>query len=154
MKTLKTLLITTLLILSGAILYAQESGQTGVKSYLLDRFLITPQQKMISVRTKIGGDTWDGFTYVPDIRIVYDKTSLIILGDQIFFKEEIDIDLDFETLYIIENNEGKRIYADKNYIYHLFERELHQRIKISDYKTINDYIYQDKSGNLYFMHGI
>ena len=152
MKTMKILLITILLLSLYTISYAQESAQTKIKSYELDHFLITPQTKTISAYTMIGGIDWDGYTYIPDSTIQYDKAILIILGSQIFFKEKKDIGFDFETLHVIEDSKQKKLYADKNNIYHINDGEIHHKIDISAYNIINDYIYQDKSGNLYFLH--
>jgi len=121
---------------------------TDSTTYLLDRYLINPAEKTISVYTMVGGVTWDGFTYIPDTNIVYDKTTLMLLGSRIFFKEEWPVKFDIQSLRVVD--EQKDLYADKNTLFRKSGWN-DKTIDLSNYKIINDYIYQDADGSLLFL---
>jgi len=137
-------------------------------TYLLSGYLINPIKKQVSLYEMTsgsmpGGGHWDGYHYVPDSIINYDSTTLYIIGNQIFFKEQVKFfpELNFNSLRIIYTDlNGDFLCRDKNYLYknavctvidndHLYLNNC-ETIDLSDYKTINNYIYQ-KGKDLYFL---
>ena len=146
---------------------AQTKRKNSDTTYLLGGYLINPAKKQISVYEMIGGMTsdgghWDGYTYTPDKTIKYDKTTLFIIGNQIFFKEKFKFfpKLDLNSLRVIRSDDDEDLLCrDKNYIYqdaigeYVYDKEDKKEkvdwnfkdiIKLSGYKAINDYIYQKK----------
>ena len=138
-------------------------------TYLLGGYLINPTKKQVSLYEMTGGAMpngghWDGYRYVPSDIINYDSTTLYIVGNQIFFKEEMDFfpELDLNSLRIIHSDIDGYIdffACDKNHLYKnaigtpaddiRYMKPL-RTINLSDYKMINDRIYQ-KGRDLYFL---
>jgi hypothetical protein len=139
-------------------------------TYLLGDYLINPNKKQISIYKMTGGYDkesgihWDGYYYAPDSTINYDSTTLFIIGNTIFFKEQVEFspNLDLNTLRVIRNDldeYGCLLCRDKNSLYEGSvgsstddndDMEPCSIIDLSGYTTINDYIYK-KGGDLYFL---
>ena len=138
-------------------------------TYLLGGYLINPAKKQVSVYKRTGGTEvmpdgsvmhWDGYTYTPDKTIKYNRTTLFIIGNHVFFKEKFKFfpKLDLNSLRIIRSDDDDYLLCrDKNYIYqdaigeYVYDDEKEkiywnskEIIKYSGYKAINDYIYQKK----------
>ncbi|MDR2204900.1 MAG: hypothetical protein LBE36_01905 [Flavobacteriaceae bacterium] len=143
------------------------NGQTPDKTYELDRYLINPSKKTVSVQQEFheyrddGLHAW-GVRYVPDSTINYDKTTLFVIGNQFVFKEHIPQnwaflqESDLKTLRIIriDFEYNTSLCRDKNFLYRnsigFGGRFGWQFIDLSGYETINDFIYK-KNNELYFL---
>jgi hypothetical protein len=144
----------------------------GQKTYILGRYEINPSKKTIGVLTRFSeslGDGGEAFgeRFVPDSTIDFDKTTLLVIGNQFVFKEHIKCggtfypELDLNSLRIIRvdlsefsgsRREGS-LCRGKNRLYKIVNgNELYPwgSIDISGYKIVNDFIYK-KDNELYFL---
>lgn len=113
------------------------------EEYHLGEYLIKPSEKMIYRRIMTGGVNWDGFTYIPDSTIIYDRTSIVIAGRNVLFEERLADIEDLANLHTIEARQG--LFTDKKAIY-LIDREgyrIQKLIDLSGYQALNDCIYLD-----------
>jgi hypothetical protein len=121
------------------------------KNFVVGDYMIVPEKKEVRLYTMIGGVNWDGYEYRKDQKINYEKTTLLTLGDRIFFKEYFPFDFDLEKLKIIHRDEFYFLCKDDKNIYYTSERIKPTKIDISNYETVNDFIYKSKKGNLFFL---
>nr|WP_199000597.1 hypothetical protein [Flavobacterium sp. ASV13] len=121
------------------------------KHFIIGNYMITPKLKKISTLTMVGGVDWDGYTYRKDPKINYDKTTLLVLGNNIFFKEYFPFNFDIDKLKIIYKDDFWLLYKDNHYIYCTSQSLKPTKIDISGYKPVNDFIYKSKNGTLFFL---
>ena len=124
--------------------------------YTIGHYQFNPVKKTVAVRRTFSkGKVGTMMGYFPDEQIKYDSTTLVVLGDQVFFKEYFPKEVDFASLhYIGQSDYGQGLYGDGHYIYKYqsnSQPSLISKIDISAYKRINDYIYEDQIGELYFL---
>ncbi|NDV67602.1 hypothetical protein [Dysgonomonas sp. 25] len=147
-------IIAALFLLSSCSILNKEKSSEEVTTYKINSYIINPSEKKIYVEGMIGGKRknedgsvthWDGIQVVQDRSINYKKTKLIVFGRYIKFKEYFNL-LDslsdarfiYGTSYFTD---GKKVYGERY-------GELEEMIDISEYKRINDFLYQ-KNGELY-----
>lgn len=80
--------------------------------YYLENYIICPQTKEVKYMIMVGGVNWDGYDYVVDSTINYDKTQLIFIEGKAFFKEYLK-NVDIEKLRILETKKlHKNLYTE------------------------------------------
>ena len=159
MKAIKTITFLNLLLLFTSCNGQEKSGnnitsnftEDTKKNFVVGNYMIIPEKKEVRVYTMIGGVNWDGYEYRKDQKIDYEKTTLLALGDRIFFKEYFPFDFDLEKLKIIHRDEFYFLCKDDKSIYYTSERIKPTKIDISNYETVNDFIYKSKNGTLFFL---
>ncbi|RZK49242.1 MAG: hypothetical protein EOO87_19950, partial [Pedobacter sp.] len=128
-------------------------------TYQIANYQLNPTQKMVSLLQHYSmGKVGTAMGYFPDKQINYDSTTLVVLGNEVLFKEYFPKEVDFASLrYIGESNYVKDLYSDGHYVYK-YQRNYPptnerstSKIDISAYKRINDFVYEDKTGALYFL---
>jgi len=127
--------------------------------FYIGNYEINPAKKTVAVRRTFSkGKVGTMMGYFPDKQIKYDSTTLVILGNEVLFKEYFPKEVNFSSLqYIGESDYGHGLYSDGHYIYkyplndQLVNSKYVSKVDISAYKRINDYIYEDKNGALYFL---
>ncbi|MRX67392.1 hypothetical protein SAMN06265349_1011077 [Flavobacterium resistens] len=122
-----------------------------IKHFIIGYHMLVPKLKEIRTYEMIGGETWDGHRYSKDPKIDYEKTTLLILGNSILFKEYFPFPFNLDKLKLISSNEFMTICRDDNYIYYVSDRTNSTQIHIADYKPINDFVYKSKDGALFFL---
>lgn len=124
--------------------------------YYIGSYQFNPTKKTVSVRRTFSkGKVGTMMGYFPDEQIKYDSTILVVLGNQVLFKEYFPKEVDFASLhYIGECDYNQDLYSDGHYIYKYqpnYQPSPISKIDISAYKRINDYVYEDIAGVLYFL---
>ncbi|TDP01562.1 hypothetical protein [Flavobacterium sp. 245] len=122
-----------------------------VKDFIIGDYMLVPKLKEVRTYTMVGGETWDGYTYQKDPKIDYEKTTLLVLGNSILFKEYFPFPFNLDKLKLIYSDDIWSICRDDNYIYRISYRVTPAQIHIADYKPLNDFIYKAKSGELFFL---
>jgi len=125
------------------------------KYYKLGNYRIYPDRKIIltcyNSTSDIQASHWEGC--YQDSLINFDSTALVFYGNSFDFKEHFDSLIDYNTLkvlhYDIEKNHARTMCKDKNSIYN--NGLTGDKIDISDYKCINDWIYLDNEDDIFFM---
>ena len=138
----------------------QSTIAEGDTTFNIGNYLINPSKKLISVGREFGeGEVGTMFGYFPDESINFDKTSLIILGKDVLWKEYLPPGVDFNSLKYIGKKDNQIIFKDNNYIYWDIpfsntakNSSPDKKIPISGFVCINNYIYEDKFGALYFLN--
>src|SRR5690554_2759456 len=121
--------------------------------YYIGEYRINPKQKKISKGAITGGVDYEGYGYFEVRDVNFETTSLIFLGNSLFFKEHLPPDIDWETVEIITSGQHFEIFKDKNKIYFSSEYRKSFEIDISEYKVLNNGFYLDKNNEvrgLYF----
>lgn len=138
-----------------------ENTQTKVMdtTYTIGNYQFNPSKKTVSILQHYSiGKVGTAMGYFPDNSIKYDSTTLIVLGNEVLFKEYFPKEVDFASLhYIGESDYSQNLFSDKQFIYAYSPNFLqHQgtakKHDVSDYTRINDYVYEDKSGELFFLN--
>ena len=139
-------------------------------TFLLGNYLINPTERMIGRREYftvwfgVGGAHGHGRHFVHNLAINFDNTTLFVVGNQLFFKEEMDFfpELDLNSLQILYTNlrRNKRfnfVARDKNHLYigaigtfYRGNNRMPFSINITGYTLINNRIFQ-KEDRLYFL---
>lgn len=123
------------------------------KNFIIGDYMIVPKTKEVRAYTMIGGVNWDGYTFRKDSTINYDHTTLLALGDRIFFKEHFPFQFDLNKLKIIQRDETYFLCRDDNSIYYTSRRLQTMKADISGYSAISDFIYKSKKdGTLFFLN--
>jgi hypothetical protein len=122
-----------------------------LSNFIIGDYMIMPKLKEIRSYTMIGGKDWDGYEYRKDPKINYSTTTLLILGNQILFKEYFPFNFDLTKLKSIYRDDFYFLCKDDNNIYYSTERIKPTKIDISDYKQVNDFIYKSNNGTLFFL---
>lgn len=131
------------------------SHRNSMPKYFIGNCGIDPERKIISRYKMTGGrdedgGEWDGFTYEPDTKIVYDETFMAILAGEIYFKEDLPKVYDLNSIKLLSNFSNDYTYMrDKNYIYKTSRQDIVSTTKIHGLKIINDFLY-GRQGNLLF----
>ena len=100
----------------------------------------------------VGGVNWDGFRFVKDSIINYDSTVLVIIDNEVYFKEYLPKEMDISALRIVKDfndaylSDGKSIFH-----YNTGLNDLFKRIDISGMKEVTDFVFQKPSGKLFFL---
>jgi len=117
--------------------------------FYLGHYLIDPVHKTVGVQM-IGGEGKVGETvsFPADTAIHYERTSLIILGEQILFKEHFPFHCNFNNLQVIASNKYGTIFRDSNYVYYYntYNGVSGSKVDISAYKALSNGLYEDKQG--------
>lgn len=124
--------------------------------YHIGEYQLDPVKKTVSLRRTFSkGKLGTMMGYFPDEQIKYDSSSLVVLGNQVLFKEYFPKEVDFASLhYIGESDYSQDLYSDGHYVYKYqrnYQPGLISKVDISSYTRINDYVYEDKAGILYFL---
>lgn len=127
------------------------STENSKEHFVIGNYRIDLKLKEVRTYTMIGGKNWDGFEYRKDPKINYDKTTLLLLGNSILFKEYFPFNFNTDKLKIIYRDDFWFISKDDKNIYYTSERLKPTKIDISEYKQVNDFIYKSKSGTLFFL---
>ncbi|KAF2512813.1 hypothetical protein EYY60_06810 [Flavobacterium zhairuonense] len=122
-----------------------------IKHFIIGDYMLIPKLKEVRTYEMVGGETWDGYRYSKDPKIDYEKTTLLILGNSILFKEYFPFPFNLDKLKLIFSNDIWTICRDDNYIYRISYRVQSAQIHIADYKPVNDFIYKSASGELFFL---
>ncbi|RZL13545.1 MAG: hypothetical protein EOO96_31745, partial [Pedobacter sp.] len=127
-------------------------------TYTIGNYQFNPSKKTVSILQEFSeGKVGTSMGYFPDNSIKYDSTTLIVLGNEVLFKEYFPKEVDFASLhYIGESDYSQNLFSDKQFIYAYSPNFLqHQgtvkKLDVSDYTRINDFVYEDKSGELFFL---
>jgi hypothetical protein len=129
----------------------RNSIEDTIEHFVIGNYMIVPKLKEIRNYTMIGGVNWDGYEYRKDTKIDYEKTTLLLLGDQIFFKEYFPFDFDLGKLKIIHRDEFYFLCKDDKNIYYTSRQIKPTKIDISGLQAVNDFIYKSKNGTLFFL---
>lgn len=128
-------------------------------TYAIGDYQFNPAKKTVSIRREYSkGNVGSAMGYFPDEKVKYDSTVLVVLGNQILFKEYFPKEVDFNTLqYIGEYNYGVGLFRDKQYIYSysvnfLPFQGVAKKLDISTYTLINDYVFENKMGELFYLN--
>lgn len=128
-------------------------------TYAIGEYQFNPTRKTVSVlRHYSKGKVGTAVGYFPDTSINYNSTALVVLGNEIVFKEHFPKEVDFSSLhYIGESDYGVNLFSDKQYVYVYSPNFLkHQgaikKLDVSSYTRINDYVYENKNGELLFLN--
>lgn len=160
--------IAWLVILAG--IHTAVSGQLvsddhGHLFYPLANYRIYPEEKKIKIGTPVGGVSWEGYAYLPAKHIDYDKTTLVFIDRQFYFKEDLN-DVDLSTLQVLYEGGLLRddrsyyaespVFIDKHAVYYngISERggRYHRRFVIPEHlQQLNRYLWQDQKGKLYLV---
>lgn len=127
-------------------------------TYNIGGYQFNPSKKTVSILQEFSkGKVGTSMGYFPDSSIKYDSTTLIVLGNEILFKEYFPKEVDFASLhYIGESDYSQNLFSDKQFIYTYSPNFLKyqgtvKKLDVSDYTRINDFVYEDKSGELFFL---
>ncbi len=118
---------------------------------IIGDYMILPELKEVRAYNMIGGQNWDGFTYEKDPKINYATTTLLIIDEFIYFKEYFPFKFELKTLRKLHKNDVATICRDKDSLYFLSTNVKNQKIDISNYQTLNDFIYKNSGGKLFFL---
>ncbi|RZL35969.1 MAG: hypothetical protein EOO96_07945 [Pedobacter sp.] len=128
-------------------------------TYTISNYQFNPSKKTVAVLQYFSkGKVGTSMGYFPDNSIKYDSTVLVVLGNQILFKEYFPKEVDFNTLkYVGEYDYGVGLFRDKQYIYSysvnfLPFQGIAKKIDISAYTRINDYLFENKMGELFYLN--
>ncbi len=120
--------------------------------FIIGDYMISPKLKEIRTYTMVGGVNWDGFEYRKNDEIDYETTTLLAVGNSVFFKEYFPFDFDLNKLKVIYRDEFYFLCKDDKFIYYTSDRIKPTKIDISAYEPINDFIYKAKDGKLFFLN--
>lgn len=130
-------------------------------NYQIANYQLNPTQKTVSLLQEYSkGEVGTMMGYFPDKQINYDSTTLVVLGNEVLFKEYFTKEVDFASLrYIGESSYSQNLFSDKQFIYAYSPNFLqHQgtakKLDVSAYTRLNDYIFEDKIENLYFLNAV
>ncbi len=98
MNTIKLIAIINLLFIFSCSAQVKNSTKDTQNGFIIGNYMILPEQKEIRIKTRIGGKNWDGYTYQKDSKIDYTTTTMLIIGDQIFFKEYFPYSFNLDKL--------------------------------------------------------
>lgn len=135
--------------------------------YEINGFKISPDDRIVYRGQHTAGSdimpdgsviNWHGYEYVPSTEIDFNKTSLVFLGNTIFFKELLPAGLqDISSLKIIYNSIG---YGD-NYVialsaleekvYIIRDNWVIYTIDVSGYTHVKHMVFKNKQGKLAFI---
>lgn len=144
---MKTILFLPLLLIS-IFCQAQEEMEENI---IIGDYMLVPEKKEVRVYTMIGGVDWDGFEYQKVPEINYDTTTMLILGEEVFFKEKSPFEWNIEKLKPIYRDDDHFVVRDDKSIYFISKLLIHKEIDVSNYTPINDLIYRAKDGKLFFL---
>jgi hypothetical protein len=119
----------------------------------LDKYQIDTKKKQISIRGIGGkGEIGEVVIFTPDTGIRYDTTTLVILGQQILFREYLPPECDPDSISVLSSNERATIFACKNNLYVYSDRHTSQKTDISGYKIIDNFFFLNKQGELFYFN--
>ncbi|RZL34511.1 MAG: hypothetical protein EOO96_09540 [Pedobacter sp.] len=128
-------------------------------TYTISNYQFNPSKRIVAVLQYFSkGKVGTSMGYFPDTSIKYDSTTLVVLGNEIVFKEHFPKEVDFSSLhYIGESDYSISLFSDKQYIYAYSPNFLPyqgaaKKVDISAYTRINDYIYENIIGELCFLN--
>ncbi|MDO4230140.1 MAG: hypothetical protein Q4C98_10020 [Capnocytophaga sp.] len=122
-------------------------GQT--KEFIIGDYMLVPERKEVRVYTQVGGVNWDGATY-EKTNINYEKTTLLLLGDEVLFKEKFPFNFDVNTLKIIYYDDFVMLFKDKNAMYYSHKNYTKSlSLSLEGYQAINDFIYTKQGKNFF-----
>lgn len=130
---------------------ADNSIGNAKENFIIGNYMVVPKKNEICTYTQIGGVDWDGYEYRKDPKINYTTTTLLSIGDCIFFKEYFPFDFNLSKLKIIYRDKFYFLCKDDNNIYYTSPQIYPTKIDISDYEPITDFIYKSRSGTLFFL---
>lgn len=143
---MKTILFLPLLLIS-IFCQAQEEMEENI---IIGDYMLVPEKKEVRVYRMVGHEDWDGFEYQKVPEINYDTTTMLILGDEVFFKEKSPFEWNIEKLKPIYRDDDHFVVRDDKFIYFISKLLIHKEIDVSNYTPINDLIYRAKDGKLFF----
>ncbi|UIR56892.1 hypothetical protein LZQ00_03505 [Sphingobacterium sp. SRCM116780] len=121
--------------------------------FIIGNYKIVPDEQAIYRFEMTGGVDWDGFKYEKDPKIDFNKTTLYIIGDFIYLKEDLPFGkMDLSQLRIMQQKEGDMLLTDSKttaLLSRRYKEDAFPPIAIGSYSKVNDYIY--KKGNLYYL---
>ncbi len=120
------------------------------KQFVIGNYMIVPSLKEVR-KYSIFGEKEKGFNYEKDPKINYQNTTLLALGDKIFFKEYFDFDFNLDKLKAIHKDKFYFLSKDDKNIYYTSNGLLSTKIDISEYEAVNDFIYKSKKGAFFFL---
>lgn len=121
-------------------------------SFQLGYYRITPSEKLIERMEGVAGENWDGFQFVKDSKINFDSTVLVLINDEVYFKEYLPKEMDISALRLVKDfndaylTDGKSIFH-----YNTGRDDLFRRIDISGMKEVTDFVFQKPAGKLFFL---
>ena len=161
----KHLLFAFMVLATNTPSWAQLMTEAGRSFYVLGSYRIYPEEKIIEKKQVIAGTHYGGFHYSPLKHVRYDSTTLVILDNNLYFKEYLkQLDLDsLEVLYpespfpVLNANTAPSapIFLDKDKFYsngamglghneYEYPRPSEQKMK-----RVHTYLWQDQQGALY-----
>lgn len=121
-------------------------------SFQLGYYRITPSQKLIERMEMVGGENWDGYQFVKDSKINFDSTVLVLINDEVYFKEYLPKEMDISSLRIVKDFDDAYLTDGKSiFHYNTGRNDLFSRIDISRMKEVTDFVFQKPSGKLFFL---
>ncbi|WP_231424926.1 hypothetical protein [Pedobacter sp. Leaf250] len=131
---------------------SNSSTEDTVKQFIIGNYMIVPESKEVRTYKMIGGANWDGFTFEKDPKINYNTTTLLALGNNVFFKEYFPFNFDVDKLKIFMRDEFYFLCRDDKNIYYTSAQLKPVKIDISNFDAINDFVYKSKkNGKLFFL---
>lgn len=127
--------------------------------YTIGSYQICPSEKQVKLHTRVGGIDWDGYTYTFLKNIDYDNTEMYLLGNAVFFKEQIQGRDLKKALFIYPGRYQQNywgipsIVLDNDSIYQKSALSIYSRISIEGKKYLHDRLFEDRAGKLYVLVG-
>lgn len=143
---MRTILFLNLLLIS-VFCQAQEVEE----NVIIGDYMLVPKKKEVRVYRNIGGVDWDGFEYQKVPEINYNTTTMLILGEEVFFKEKLPFEWNIDKLKTIYRDDYHFVVRDDKSIYFISKLLIHREIDISNYTPINNLIYRAKDDKLFFL---
>jgi hypothetical protein len=115
--------------------------------FIIGNYMISPKNKEVLISSKGGEVKGSSYTYHRDSTIDYDHTTLLAVGNRIYFKEHFPFKFDVNNLKIVQSVAPEDLFRDDSSIYYFGS----VKIDIAGYNAVNDYVYKSKNnGKLFF----
>lgn len=152
MLNLKMALLAVSLLSAGSCSYSQNNTEEKPEFFYIGNYEINLAKKIVARKEGIGGVDWDGFRFVKDTKINFDTTTMVIIDGDVYFKEYLPKEFDFEKAVLLERDGDDSYISDQKFLfrYNTNRNDSFTKIDIFKLKFVDGLLFQNSAGKLFY----